>query len=68
VPVELEKGTQREPQGNHIATKGRLVSIFGGNFFDAEAESVGSYRFLFTELCFHAKITTYPYPFPKFLV
>jgi hypothetical protein len=33
VPVELEKGTQRESQGNHSATKGHLVSIFGGNFF-----------------------------------
>jgi hypothetical protein len=42
VPVKLEKGTQRESQGNHSATKRQLVSIFEGNCFYAEAESVGN--------------------------
>jgi hypothetical protein len=44
VPVKLEKGTQREFQGSHSATKGRLVSIFGGNFLYAEAESVRGFK------------------------
>jgi hypothetical protein len=44
VPVELEKGTQRESQGNHSATKGRLMSIFGGKIFYAEAKGVRSFK------------------------